>query len=83
MRLNGRREIMSYLGIRGFPTWYRLLKQGLPIHRTPSNRPFALTRELDRFEASSNRQIPRNIYGRDRRGCFISREEAGLGDARE
>jgi len=46
-RLNGRVEILRYLGIRSRTTLRKWCALGLPIHRTPTGRVFALCAEVD------------------------------------
>ena len=46
-RLNGRVEILRYLGIRSRTTLRKWCALGLPIHRTPTGRVFALCVEVD------------------------------------
>lgn len=83
MRLNGRREIMGYLGIRHFGTWYRLVKLGLPVHTLPTGRVFALTGGIDWFKTERYQPTLRTIYGHDERGHFVSKQQARLQDARK
>jgi hypothetical protein len=64
-RLNGRVEILRYLGIRSRTTLRKWCALGLPLHRTPTGRIFALCVELDAW-----RRLPgfRNGVTREHRG---------------
>jgi hypothetical protein len=64
-RLNGRVEILRYLGIRSRTTLRKWRALGLPIHRTPTGRVFAVCEELNAWRRPSRL---RNGVTREHRG---------------
>jgi hypothetical protein len=64
-RLNGRVAILRYLGIRSRTNLRKWRTLGLPIHRTPTGRVFALCAEIDTWRRPSGL---RNGVTREHRG---------------